>query len=203
MTKTLRTLKLTDPRALRALAHPIRLALVGLLRMEGPLTATEAGDLLGESAASCSFHFRQLAKYGLVEEAGGGQGRQRPWRATARFTSWSDVAETREMTAAATLLSQVVVERYLDWVLRWLRTRETEPRTWQAAANLSDTFLHLTAGELVGLRKQMQKVLDPFLVRNQNPALRPPASRLTAIIQMAFPLTDEAIGKRSRTGSHA
>jgi DNA-binding transcriptional ArsR family regulator len=203
MTKTPRTLTLTDPRALRALAHPIRLAMVGLLRIEGPLTATEAGDLLGESAASCSFHFRQLAKYGLVEDAGGGQGRQRPWRATAQFTSWSDVAETREMSAASSLLSQVVVERYFDRVLRWLRTRETEPRTWQAAASLSDTFLHLTAGELVRLRKQIRRLLDPFLVRNQDPALRPPASRLTAIIQLAFPLTDEPVRKVSRTHSHA
>jgi DNA-binding transcriptional ArsR family regulator len=78
----------TDPRTLRALAHPIRLALLGLLRREGPLTATRAGELLGELPASCSFHLRQLARYGLVEEAGGGVGRRRPWRATARATTW-------------------------------------------------------------------------------------------------------------------
>src|SRR4051794_27237968 len=83
------TVQLTDPRALRALAHPTRLQLVGLLRQEGPLTATQAGERLGESPASCSFHLRQLAKWGLVEEAGGGRGRERPWRATARYTSWA------------------------------------------------------------------------------------------------------------------
>src|SRR5436305_8556002 len=70
--------RLTDPRALRAMAHPIRLSLIGVLRREGPLTATQAGELIGESSASCSFHLRQLAKYGLVEEAGGGRGRERP-----------------------------------------------------------------------------------------------------------------------------
>ena len=64
--------RLTDPRALRAMAHPIRLELVGLLRTHGPLTATKAAALLGESSGSTSFHLRQLAKYGLVEEAGGG-----------------------------------------------------------------------------------------------------------------------------------
>jgi len=68
---------LTDPKALRALAHPIRLALIGLLRTQGPLTATRAAELLGESSASTSFHLRQLSKYGLAEEAGGGQGRER------------------------------------------------------------------------------------------------------------------------------
>src|SRR6202035_2055218 len=85
--------RLTDPRALPALAHPTRLSLIGLLRRDSPMTATRAGQLLGESSDSCSFHLRQLAKYGLVEEAGGGHGRQRPGRATAQFTSWPDVAE--------------------------------------------------------------------------------------------------------------
>src|SRR3984885_15977455 len=72
--------RLTDARALRAYAHPVRMKLVGLLRTEGPLTATRAGELLGESSGTTSFHLRQLAKYGLVEEAGGGTGRQKPWR---------------------------------------------------------------------------------------------------------------------------
>src|ERR1035437_6622354 len=78
--------RLTDPRALRAYAHPVRMALVGLLRTEGPLTATRAAGLLGEASGTCSFHLRQLAKYGLVEEAGGGPGREKPWRATAAPT---------------------------------------------------------------------------------------------------------------------
>ena len=60
--------ELTDPRALRAYAHPIRMALLSLLRREGPHTATEAAAVIGESVASCSFHLRQLAKYGLIEE---------------------------------------------------------------------------------------------------------------------------------------
>src|SRR3984957_6671525 len=73
------TIRVNDPKALRALAHPIRLSLMAVLRSQGPLTATRAGELLGESSASTSFHLRQLAKYGLVEEAGGGHGRERPW----------------------------------------------------------------------------------------------------------------------------
>src|SRR5580692_8319271 len=80
--------RLTDPRALRAYAHPVRMALMGLLRTEGPLTATRAAELLDESSGTCSFHLRQLAKYGLVEEAGGGTGREKPWRATTTTTSW-------------------------------------------------------------------------------------------------------------------
>src|SRR6202034_4268220 len=80
--------RLTDPRALRAYAHPVRMKLVGLLRTEGPLTATRAAELLGESSGTCSFHLRQLAKYGLVEEDGGGTGREKPWRATSMVNAW-------------------------------------------------------------------------------------------------------------------
>ena len=80
-----RTIELTDPRALRAVAHPVRLQLVGLLRREGPLTATQAGERLGESPASCSFHLRQLAKYGLVEEdpSAARDKRDRVWKLAA------------------------------------------------------------------------------------------------------------------------
>src|SRR5579862_8284461 len=116
--------RLTDPRALRAYAHPIRMKLVGLLRTEGPLTATRAAELLGESSASMSFHLRQLAKYGLVEEAGGGKGRERPWRSTAMFTNLPDVAENPESAAAADLLSSVIADRYFEDVMRWLETRQ-------------------------------------------------------------------------------
>src|SRR5258708_10398512 len=78
--------RITDPKALRALAHPIRMSLIGLLRTEGPLTATRAAELLGESSASCSFHLRQLAQYGMAEEAPGGQRTERPWQAPTMST---------------------------------------------------------------------------------------------------------------------
>src|SRR5918912_2452269 len=111
MSRSRRVLQLTDPRALRAVAHPTRLALVGLLRREGPLTATRAAEHLGESPASCSFHLRQLARYGLVEEAGGGHGRERPWRATAWATSWPGFAADPEVAAGAQLLSRTIASR--------------------------------------------------------------------------------------------
>src|SRR5256886_16151225 len=92
MAEVPRTIELTDPRALRAIAHPVRMRLVGLLRREGPLTATRAAELLGESSGTCSFHLRQLAPYGLVEEAGGGRGRGKPRRAPARGPPWARTA---------------------------------------------------------------------------------------------------------------
>ena len=83
--------EISDPRALRALTHPTRLALIEALGLHGPLTATEAAEHVGESPSSCSFHLRQLARYGFVEEAGGGTGRRRPWRMTTLGLSWGNV----------------------------------------------------------------------------------------------------------------
>src|SRR4051794_41704012 len=99
---------------------------MGRLRQGGPLTATQARERIGESAASCSFHLRQLAKYGLVEEAGGGRGRERPWRATAISTEWAAPAEDEETHAAGALLSRLVGERYMQNVLVWLGRRGGE-----------------------------------------------------------------------------
>src|SRR3954447_27094394 len=135
-----RTVELTDPRALRALAHPTRLELMGLLRRGGPLTATQAGEQMDESAACCSFHLRQLAKYGVVEEAGGGRGRERPWRATAISTEWAARGADEEADAAGTLLNRVVVERYLQSAIGWLERRGSEQPEWVEAAMISDAL---------------------------------------------------------------
>jgi len=69
-----------DLLALRALTHPARQSLLRALAAAGSATATELAGQIGESPANCSWHLRQLARYGFVTEAGGGTGRQRPWR---------------------------------------------------------------------------------------------------------------------------
>jgi len=185
-----RTIELTDPRALRAVAHPVRLALIGALRRQGPLTATQAGALIGESATTCSFHLRQLAKYGLVEEAGGGRGRERPWRATAWFTSWPGSASDPKQAAAVELLNSVVAERYFDRVLRWLERQAEEPPEWQDAAHFGDTSGYVTAAELEDLRERLDELLEPYGERARNPELRPPDARLVTFIRLAFPDDD-------------
>ena len=179
--------RLTDPRALRAMAHPIRLSLIGALRREGPLTATQAGELIGESSASCSFHLRQLAKYGLVEDAGGGKGRERPWRATTLFTSWPDVAEGPEAAAASSLLGSVLAERYFETLMRWLEAKPDQPEQWQHAAHFGDSMLYVTPEELIALAAQTQAMMDRFLDRLEHPELRPPGARQVTYLHLAFP----------------
>ena len=185
-----RTVTLTDPRALRAMAHPTRLELMGLLRRGGPLTATQAAEQIGESPASCSFHLRQLAKYGLVEEAGGGRGRERPWRATAISTEWPVFGESEETRAAGEMLSRVVVERYFESAIEWLERQPGEPAEWAEAALFGDLLVHMTLGELREVEARIRELFEPFLQRLEDQAPRAEGSRPVSIISLAFPLPD-------------
>jgi len=183
-------LRLTDPRALRAMAHPVRLKLVGLLRHEGPLTATEAAERVGESPASCSFHLRQLAKYGFVEEAGGGRGRRRPWRATAMFTSWPALSDEPELAAATELLTTVIAERYLENLANWLAAKPREPHEWQAAEIFGDAGVYVTPQELEALGAAVEALVVPYLGRTIEPERRPDGARLVTFINLAFPVVE-------------
>jgi predicted ArsR family transcriptional regulator len=186
-------IQLTDPRALRAVAHPTRLKLMSLLRRLGPLTATQAGERIGESPAGCSFHLRQLAKWGMVEEAGGGRGRERPWRATATGTEWPDGGPTPEAAEASEMLTRVVVERWFEEAVGWVARRREESKEWTEAATLSDRILYLTPAELADLDRQIAALLEPYLRRIAEPDERPAGSRAVSFIQLGFPL-DESPG---------
>jgi len=187
--------RITDPKALRALAHPIRMSLIGLLRTEGPLTATRAAELLGESSASCSFHLRQLAKYGMAEEAAGGQGRERPWQATTMATDVPDLADDPDFAAASVLFRAVLAERYFEWLMRWLDERPSEPAEWQHADMFGDRLLYLTAAELEDLGTKVGKLFDAYVDRSGRPELRPKDARMVTFLQLAFPMIGPPIGR--------
>src|SRR4029450_10458486 len=103
--------RLRDPRDLRALAHPLRLAILEVLTARGPHTATQLGAFLEESAANCSWHLRKLAEHGFVEEAPGGTGRQRPWRAAQGSLEWDADDPAPELAHAGQALTRLFVDR--------------------------------------------------------------------------------------------
>lgn len=179
---------LTDARQMRAVAHPTRLALIGLLRREGPQTATQAGARLGESSGSMSFHLRQLAKYGLVEETGEGAGRQKPWRATARFTSWSPAPGDPDLAEATTQFSREIAARYAAMTQAWVEQQAEESDDWKTAAQFGDTFLWLTPEELARLGEQVTALLEPYDARLTDESRRPEGARLVSWLNLAFPL---------------
>jgi DNA-binding transcriptional ArsR family regulator len=185
-----RSVRLSDPVALRAYAHPVRMKLVGLLRREGPHTATQAAARIGESVPTCSFHLRQLAKYGLVERAPGADARERPWRATAYFTTWESGTDDPEHQAAVDHLDAVVMRRYAERVQEFIQRRHLEPRVWRRLTGPSDDLLYLTADELKGLQRRIGELLQAYRPRLTDPSRRPSGARGVHLIQFTSTLEE-------------
>lgn len=146
--------KITDARTLRALAHPVRIAMFEELVVGGAMTATQLGELIGESATTCSFHLRQLAKYGFVEEAGGGHGRSRPWRLTSVGMSFAPGGDPEAEIASDAVL-HMFRERQLARYQTWRQTRASYPAAWREAATDSEYLCYLTAEELAQMSSEV------------------------------------------------
>ncbi|MEQ4305687.1 helix-turn-helix domain-containing protein [Plantactinospora sp. B6F1] len=180
-------IQLTDPRALRGYAHPLRIALLGLLRREGPLTATQAADRLDESVPNCSYHLRQLAKYGLAERSEGADARERPWQATALSTSWDDLSDDPETRAAANHLNAMILDHYVARARAHLARRAYEPADWRAVLGFGDALVHVTAAELAELTRRIEALLAEYDERLTDPSTRPEGSRAIGLIQLVVP----------------
>src|SRR4029077_2471774 len=161
--------KLTDPKAMRAVAHPVRIALLEVLGTEGPLTATQAGELICESPTTCSFHLRQLAKYGFIEEVAGVAGRKRPWRLVNAGMSYSDVSEDAETRLAANALSRVLHDFYLERLKEGLELRREVSTEWQKTTGASEFLLYITPDELVEIDETMTALARRYVERIGNP----------------------------------
>lgn len=187
--------EVSDAKTLRALTHPTRVALLEMLFLHGPMTATEASEHVGESPSSCSFHLRQLARYGFVEEAGGGRGRQRPWRLTSFGMSFSGVHDDPEADIAADALTRLLSGRQLDRHETWLRTRRSYPRAWRKAASESEYAFWMTAGELDLLMKRLnEELLGLYHERLADQSLRPEGAVPVEVLVYGYPIAPPASG---------
>jgi DNA-binding transcriptional ArsR family regulator len=193
--------EITDVRTLRALAHPVRIALIEALIFSGAMTATEAGERIGETPTTCSFHLRQLARYGLVEEAGGGKGRARPWRVTSIGYSLNSVHDDPEAEIASNAVLRLWRERTLSRYQTWLETKATYPRRWREAASDNEYLLFLTAGELDQLNQELTDLLLPrYRERITDPSLRPPGAVPVELLTFSYPIDLPAAGEPADHG---
>jgi len=178
---------LSDPRAMRAMTHPVRLALLEALSLEGPLTATQAGELIGEPPNTCSFHFRQLAKYGFVEEAGPAPGRSRPWRLVTTRMHYTDLHEDPATAIAARQLDAMLRGRYLARLDAFYATRSSLPREWQEVTGGSQATVYLTPAELRQADEAIMAILDRYADRFTDPERRPEGAVPIEVLLFAYP----------------
>jgi hypothetical protein len=180
--------ELSDPQTMRALTHPVRLALLEALELEGPLTATQAGELIGEPPNTCSFHFRQLAKYGFVEEAGPAPGRSRPWRLTTYRMHFTDLHDDPDTAVAARGLDRLLRERYFVRLAAFYASRADYPPEWQETTGASQARIYVSPAELKAIDAAIMATLEPYWERNANPELRPADSLPIEVLLFAYPV---------------
>jgi DNA-binding transcriptional ArsR family regulator len=175
--------EISDPRALRALAHPARLAILQHLVLDGPATATECAEVADLSPSACSYHLRALARYGFVDEdpAGGDDRRHRPWRARyVSITVGSDANRPAAVRAASRLLVESVQAQFDRVQADYLDREASYPPDWQDAAGTSQDVLHVTPDELEEIRVSIHGILARN--RRLNRQDQPPGARRVQVM---------------------
>jgi predicted transcriptional regulator len=164
---------MTDPRARRALAHPIRIALLEAVGVNGSLTATEAARIVGGTVPNVAYHLRTLAKYDYVVEADGGTGRERPWKLGTVGMRVDPNSPDPAVSHASRALSAVMTDRWVSRIRHFDSHREQYPEEVRAVSGSSHFVLFGTPAEVERAQAEIGRVLMRFMDRVADPTARP------------------------------
>jgi DNA-binding transcriptional ArsR family regulator len=177
---------ISDPKAMRALAHPVRLRLLGELRQRGPQNVRTLSSLVAEPPNSVSYHLRTLAKYGFVSAAPGRatDARESWWRALHRRTTWDpeSVARQPELRTARAELERQVLNRWYEKLAAYLDREESLDPSWMSGAVRTDASLVLTAEQLAEMRDELRALMRRW--EDRSAADREGASRVTVLLNV-------------------
>jgi DNA-binding transcriptional ArsR family regulator len=181
-------MRISDPTMMRALAHPARIEIVEYLNSTGAVvTATECAGMVGLSPSATSYHLRELAKYGLVEQAPSrGDGRERVWRSTGSGLRIDGDPDDPDARAATQALVEVYLTRDMARVRAWLARQGAESRQWLNASALMSQKLLVTAEELTELNEQVRALTERYRLRERQ-ADAPDGARTVYVNYTAFP----------------
>jgi DNA-binding transcriptional ArsR family regulator len=182
--------RLRDPGALRALAHPARLMVVDELYQGTERTASELAEITDLSASAMSYHLRALQKWGIVERAEEREdGRERPWRAAGRSLSWGS-----DMSLAATAAQDVIAGGYLEQLReafrRWSLEEAKEGAAWREVAGLGRSFLWLTEEEAEAFSSELSATIQKH-VEDRDAVEHPEGTRRVLCMVALVPTVDK------------
>lgn len=186
---------------MRALAHPTRLALLELLKRRDTMTATEAATELSVTPALASFHLRTLAKYGFAQPAGGGVGRQRPWRSAGPYAIDEQHADPATARAAhetehtrVTWLLQRIAEHWA--------ARDELPDEWRHLNGAIASIVHLTPENSQQLQDDLLDVIQRYKDQADDTMTRPAGARPVHVVAFHMPeIGGESFGDLVATGA--
>ncbi|MEV4350499.1 helix-turn-helix domain-containing protein [Actinoplanes sp. NPDC049596] len=170
--------QLSDPAVVDALAHPVRLDVLGYLMSSGPATASACARAVGDTPSNCSYHLRVLAAHGLVEPDESGDGRSKPWRTTLTGFTVDSTADATRLVAAAVELDHHLAREYL-------RRQENLPEQWREVDSHASFGLALTPDELATVLSRIDAVVRPYLAPTRTDT--PENAEHVHLSLMAFP----------------
>jgi DNA-binding transcriptional ArsR family regulator len=175
-----------DPRSIRALAHPARMAIIDALATGEELTATECAELTGLSPSATAYHLKLLERYGVVEHAPARKdGRERPWRASDRRTQVELDASTPAGAAATAAVGLAFLDSSRALAEEFISAGSEEPAKWRDVTSLSNTDLWLTVEETRAVTAALAAVLESY--RGRGLARRPDGSRRVRVMNLVSP----------------
>jgi DNA-binding transcriptional ArsR family regulator len=175
-----------DPRSIRALAHPARMAIIDALATGEVLTATECAELTGLSPSATAYHLKFLERYGLAEPAPVRKdGRERPWRASDRSAQVELDASTPAGAAATAAVGLAFLDSSRALAEEFILAGSGEPKQWRDTTSLSNTDLWLTVEETRAVTAALAAALDSY--RGRSLADRPAGSRRVRVTTLVSP----------------
>jgi DNA-binding MarR family transcriptional regulator len=182
--------EITDPQVLRALAHPVRLAILDRLQRHGPATATQLSPHVGATPSVASWHLRHLSSFGLVKDWDGAAGRRERWWQAAAKGFRFNLPDDAEGQSAARQLQGEMFAQYAGLPQQWLLRDEPQLDTrWRRLAGLSNTRVVVTAQELRQLEDAIEKLLAPYVRRKANK--QPAGARGVRVLRYVMPEPDD------------
>jgi len=165
-----RGIHVDDPSALRALAHPLRLRIIGSLRTDGPQSVGALAERLDAAPGSISFHLGTLERHGFVTQAPelARDGRERWWRASADTTTFaaSELQHDPARRTAAHAMRRTIVQLYAADQLAYLESEATLGDEWIGAATMGDDMPWLTVSELRELSDELEALAARWHARS-------------------------------------
>ncbi|MBN9346888.1 MAG: helix-turn-helix transcriptional regulator [Devosia sp.] len=177
--------------SLRALAHPDRMRIMGVLRVEGPTTATALARRFGLNSGATSYHLRQLHAYGFIDPADDlGNGRERWWRTRHESTLYDNAELTGTDLESGLAFAQAVVSRHAALMQIAQEQYRDLSVDWRKGTIQSDFILPLTPEQAKALQEKISALLWEAKAATPPPGEAPPGTLPYMVLLYGFPYPD-------------